>query len=305
MKQPLSNLYHSMVFVIKCNSLRLWRLPVQPPRKSHNASESLGVAVKTDPKHLSTESTAKSRASQARSGHLPAAARGNSHGHLASGLGPRCNPAAHFLHGLTSLRVPQASMAWAWALDSQVPEREQQIPLCRYPKYLNVPWSLAQHTAWRGPRYMSSYRELSGLFITQGEPEYHEPLQNSSKSWKGASSLGLITAQSSLLLIKLALGAKEQSSSRMQICGCTNTQKQKKRHESRLEILKKVHMWQVEAQREQIGDPVYPLFWVKACQHALKSTWKKQTKSSKPHWLAAAPSGSPERRELQSLQGEA
>ena len=51
-----------MAFVIKhSNSFRVRRLPAQPPRKSHNAPESWGVVVKTDPKHVPTDSTAESR----------------------------------------------------------------------------------------------------------------------------------------------------------------------------------------------------------------------------------------------------
>lgn len=66
-----------MAFVIKhSNSLRLWRLPAHPPRKSHSGpGERWGVGVKTDQKHFPTESAAKRGESQARSGYLPGSCR--------------------------------------------------------------------------------------------------------------------------------------------------------------------------------------------------------------------------------------
>lgn len=74
-----------------------------------------------DQKHFPTESTAKSERAKHVLATRQAAAGGASHGHLSSGLEPTRNPVAHFLHGRTSLRVSQASVAWAWALTSSHP----------------------------------------------------------------------------------------------------------------------------------------------------------------------------------------
>ena len=107
----LSDSHPLMAFVIKhSNSLRFWRLPAQPPRKSHNG---LGGELGSDSEDRS-ETLPQRKLSQKwrqpRTFWLPAkaAAGGDSHGHLPSGSEPAHSPVARFLSGLTSLRVLQA-----------------------------------------------------------------------------------------------------------------------------------------------------------------------------------------------------